>query len=98
MDGQAEFVSTTGLAFGLIGLALLITIVLHIWILVKIYKNAALLVRVIRRHIEAERARRDIQERDRIRIAKMIRRRVTEDEWIQFLSELGEDPTKPKEK
>jgi len=97
MDGQAQFVGTTGLAFGLVGLALLITIGLHIWILVKVYQNANLLVRVVRRHFETERARREIQERDRIRVAKMIRRRVTEDEWIQFLAELGENPTKPKE-
>jgi len=94
--GQTEFVGTTGLAFGLVGLALLITIALHIWILVKVYQNASLLIRVVRRHFETERARRDIQERDRIRIARMIRRKATDEEWAALLAQLGEGPINPE--
>jgi hypothetical protein len=97
MDGKLQFVSVTGLTFGLIGLSILILLGLHIWVLVRIIQMTKLLVRVIKRNQEAERARREIQERDRKRITQMIRRKVSEEEWIDFLAQLGEnDEGEPK--
>jgi biopolymer transport protein ExbB/TolQ len=97
MDGQLQFVSVTGLTFATVGIALLILLILHVWILVAVTRTMILLTRVLRRAKAAERARREIQERDRIRIARMIRRKVSDDEWAALLAELGEDPTQSKE-
>lgn len=94
MDGQLQFVSVTGLTFGLIGISLLILLGLHIWVLARIIQMCTLLVRVIRRNQEADRARKEIIERDRRRILKMIRRKATEEEWAQLLAELGEEDRK----
>jgi biopolymer transport protein ExbB/TolQ len=97
MDGKAEFVTASGLTFVSIGIALLLMLILQIWIFVKVYETARMLVRVILQHQRAEKARREIQERDRIRIMKMIRRKASEDEWNKLILELGEANTEGEE-
>lgn len=94
MDGQMQFISAAGLTFALIGMSLLILLGLHIWVLARIIQMCTLLVRVMKRNQEADRARKEIIERDRKRILRMIRRKANDEEWAQLLAELGEDDRK----
>jgi biopolymer transport protein ExbB/TolQ len=94
MDGQMQFISVAGLTFAFIGMALLTLIILHIWILIVIARIARNTVRIIKRNQEAEKARKEIVERDKRRILRMIRRKATDEEWAQLLAELGEEDLK----
>jgi hypothetical protein len=85
------FSGLSGLTFGIIGISILAWFFVHILILVNLAKLVKLSARIIRANLNAEKARKEIIERDRKRILRMIRRKATDEEWAQLLAELGED-------
>jgi hypothetical protein len=82
--GQLEFVSFTGLTFGLIGLAVFGLFVLNFYILYKIIQHVNNLTRI-------NRAKRDIEERERHNIARRIREKESQEYWQRFLAGLDEE-------
>lgn len=91
---QIEFSGITGLTFAIIGMVFLATIAIHILIIINVVKLIKLSARIIRSSINAEKARKEIIERDKKRILRMIRRKATDEEWAQLLAEFGEDDKK----
>jgi hypothetical protein len=91
VEPAIQFSMISGLTFGIIGLSLLALGFIHVLTLINIIKLVKLSARIVRANINAQRARKEIIERDKKRILRMIRRKATDEEWAQLLAELGED-------
>lgn len=79
-----EFVSISAWTFILIGMAFLTLIAFDIWIVI-------IVVRGFTRLIRAERARIEIENRERRRIRRMIRSKASEEDWMKFLAGLEDE-------
>lgn len=84
MGALLEFMSVTTWTFILIGMGFLVLIALHIYTFWVIIKH-------IRRIIQAEKARLEIENRERRQIRRMIRNKADEEAWLRFLAGLDED-------
>ena len=84
MDSQLEFASITGLSFAFIGLALLLLISTHVYIVVVITKHFRFSIRV-------EKARQEIENRSRRNVARMIKNKDNEEFWQRFLAGIDEE-------
>ena len=84
MDSKLEFASITGLTFAFIGLALLLLITMHIYVVIVITKHFRFAIRV-------EKARREIEKRTRNNVARMIRNKDSEEFWQRFLAGIDEE-------
>jgi len=81
MGGLVEFVTMSTWTFVLIGMAFFTLIAFDIWIVI-------IVVRGFTRLIRAERARMEIENRERRRIQRMIRRNANQEDWMRFLAGL----------
>ena len=84
MGALLEFMSVTTWTFILIGMGFLVLIALHIYTFWVIIKH-------IRRIIQSEKARLEIENRERRQIRRMIRNKADEEVWLRFLAGLDED-------
>jgi hypothetical protein len=84
MGGLVEFVTMSTWTFVLIGMAFLTLIAFDIWIVI-------IVVRGFTRLIRAERARMEIENRERRRIRRMIQRRASDEDWMRFLAGLEDE-------
>jgi len=84
MGGLVEFVTMSTWTFVLIGMAFLTLIAFDIWIVI-------IVVRGFTRLIRAERARMEIENRERRRIRRMIQRKASDEDWMRFLAGLEDE-------
>lgn len=76
-----EFVSISAWTFILIGMSIITLITFDVWIVI-------IVIRGFTRLIRAERARIEIENRERRRIRRMIQNKASQEEWMKFLAGL----------
>jgi hypothetical protein len=84
MGALVEFVSISAWTFILIGMSVLTLIALQVWIVIVVIRGFSRLMR-------AERARNEINDRERLKIRRMIQKKASQEDWMRFLAGLDNE-------
>jgi len=84
MGALVEFVSISAWTFILIGMSVLTLIALQVWIVIVVIRGFSRLMR-------AERARNEVNDRERLKIRRMIQKKASQEDWMRFLAGLDNE-------